>query len=96
MKTSSLEVALKYDDSLLRELTVMGPDGASWTVASCPAGLFAHLCRETARTLPDVDYALWFLRGYDFSYVADRCHVIRWFLAGEGATLEWIPRLCDA
>ena len=95
MKQSSLEPALRYDDSLLATLTVMAPDGSAWTVASCPRGLFGHLCRETARTLPDAEYALWFLRGYDFSYISDRCHAIRWFLGGEGAALPWIPRLAE-
>ena len=93
MKQASLEPALRYDDALLATLTILAPDGSAWTVASCPRGLFAHLVRETVRQLPDAAYCLRIVRDYDFAYVADRCHCIRWLVAGGRCKLDWLPRL---
>ena len=94
MKQSSLEPALKYDDGLLSTLTILDPEsGQSFTVATIPRGLFAHLVRETVRALPDAAYCLRIVRDYDFAYVADRCHCIRWLVAGGRCKLDWIPRL---
>ena len=96
MQQASLPAALTYDDSLLATLTIVDPEsGQSFTVRSIPAGLFGHLCREAVRTLPDAAYCLRIVRDYDFAYVSDKCHCLRWLLAGGRCRLDWLPRLAE-